>query len=75
MEKTFLCWGTNQISKYASGLIILKYTYSSNTSTTFYKVSTGYMFRPSWAIIRPYIWTGFFDFSAFWDPKLLQKYY
>jgi len=43
------------------------------TSTTFYKVSTGYMFWPSWAIIRPYIWTGSFDFSAFckawWWPK------
>ena len=34
------------------------YIYSSNTSTPFYKVSTGYMFRPSWTIIRPYIWTG-----------------
>jgi hypothetical protein len=55
-------------------IIITKYIHSSNTSTTFYKVSTGYRFRPSWAIIRPYIWKGFFDFSAFWDPKLLQRY-
>jgi len=46
-------------------IIIIKYIHSSNTCTTFYKVSTGYMFRPSWVIIRPYIWTGFFDFSAF----------
>jgi hypothetical protein len=52
-------------------IIIIKYIHSSNISTTFYKVSTGYMFRPSWAIIRPYIWTGSFDFSAFWDPKRL----
>jgi len=44
------------------------YIYSSNTSTTFYKVYTGYMFRPSWAIIRLYIWTGSFGFSAFWHP-------
>jgi hypothetical protein len=36
-------------------IIIVKYIHSSNTSTTFYKVSTGYMFRPSWAIIGPYI--------------------
>jgi hypothetical protein len=33
----------------------IKYIRSSNTSTTFYKVSTGYMFRPTWVIIRPYI--------------------
>jgi len=56
-------------------IIIIKYMYSSNTSTTFYKVSTGYTFRPSSAIIRPYIWTGSFEFSAFWDPKLLQGCY
>jgi len=31
------------------------YIHSSNTSTTFYKVSTGYMFRPTWAINKPYI--------------------
>ena len=36
-------------------VIIVKYIHSSNTSTTFYKVSTGYMFRSSWAIIGPYI--------------------
>jgi hypothetical protein len=36
-------------------IIIIKYIHSSNTSTTFYKLSTGYMFQPSWAIIRPYI--------------------
>jgi len=35
-------------------IIIIRYIHSSNTSTTFYKVSTGYMFLPSWAIIRPY---------------------
>jgi len=33
----------------------IKYIHSSNTSTTFYKVSTGYMFRPTCAIIKPYI--------------------
>jgi hypothetical protein len=49
----------------------IKYIYSSNTSTTFYKVSTGYMFWPTWAIIRPYIWTGSFDYSKLWDLKLL----
>jgi len=32
-------------------IIIIKYIHSSNTSTTFYKVATGYMFRPSWTII------------------------
>jgi len=53
--------------------ILIKYIHSSNKSTTFYKVSTGYTFRHSWAIIRPYIWTVFFDFSAFWNPKLLQR--
>jgi hypothetical protein len=46
-------------------IIIIKYINSSNTSTTFYKVSTGYMFQLYWAIIRPYIWTGSFNFSAF----------
>jgi hypothetical protein len=56
-------------------IIIIKYIHSSNTSTIFYKVSTGYTFRSSWAIIRPYIWRGSFDFSAFWDPKLLQRCY
>jgi len=35
-------------------IIIIKYIHSSNPSTTFYKVSTDYMFQPSWAIIRPY---------------------
>jgi len=53
----------------------IMYMHSSNTSTTFYNVSTGYMFRPTWATIRPYIWTGSFDCSTFWDPKLLYRCY
>jgi len=63
------------VSRQGSHSYTIKYIHSSNTSTTFYRVSTGYMFRPSWAIIRPNIWTGSFDFSAFWDPKLLQRCY
>ena len=51
----------------------IKYIHSSNTSTIFYKLSTGYMFRPTWAIILPYIWTGSFNYSTFWDPKLFIK--
>jgi len=50
----------------------IQYIRSSNTSKTLYKVSTGYMFRPTWAIIRPFILTGLFDYSTFWDPKLYK---
>jgi len=49
----------------------INYIHSSKTSTSFYKVSTGYIFRPTWAIIRPYIWRGLFACSTFWDPSLL----
>jgi hypothetical protein len=48
----------------------IKYIHSSNTST---KHPLGYMFWPNRAIIRPHIWTGSFDYSTFWDPKLFTK--
>jgi len=51
----------------------VKYIHSSNTSTTFTMYPPGYMFQPTWAIIRPHIWTGSFDYGTFWDPKLFIK--
>ena len=57
---------TNQFLK-------IKYIHSSNTSTTFTKYPPGYMFRPTWTIIRPHICTGSFDYSTFWDSKLFIK--
>ena len=54
--------------------IITKYIHLSNTSIyTSKKHPLGYMFQPNWAIIRPHIWTGSFDYSTFWDPKLFTK--
>jgi hypothetical protein len=49
----------------------IKYIHSSNTSiNTSTKHPLGYMFRPNRDIIRPHIWTGLFEYSTFWDPKL-----
>jgi len=64
----FICLPTSTLCRTCQQRNI-KYIHSSNTSTNFYKVSTGYMFRPTWAIIRPHIRTGSFDYSTFWDPK------
>jgi len=79
-KNSYLCTHIHSITSQETVLfrltaVTIKYIHSSNTSTTFYKVSTGNMFWPPWAIIRPDIWTGSFDFSAFWDPKLLQRCY
>ena len=54
--------------------IKIKYIHSSNTSiNTSTMHPLGYMFRPNRAIIRPHIWTGSFDYSTFWDPKMSYK--
>jgi hypothetical protein len=54
--------------------IKIKYIHTSNTYVnTSTKHQLGYMFWPNLAIIRPNIWTGSFEYSTFWDPKLSYK--